>query len=302
MKTSTGPSTTSTGANARQEEIWNGPLGHHWAEQQDRYDAMTSALNDHLFEAAAIRNGDRVLDIGCGAGTVTRMAARLAGLGHAVGVDISAPLLERARSRAKAERVRNVAFERADAQTHPFPVAGYDVAISRGGVMFFADHAAAFDNIARGLIPGGRLVFVCPQPAGSGAEESRTLGLLSKLLGEGEEGGGEQGGKQGGRTSAGHSTDTSAAHTAMASLSDPDHIRASLASYDDVTVTPLPVETHWGRTPADAVDFLLSRTPGRTVTPATRTALEDALLPHATPAGVRMKAAVWLVTALRPHS
>lgn len=295
MKTST-THTTGTGANTRQEEIWNGPLGHHWAEQQDRYDAMSSALNDRLFEAAAIRNGDRVLDIGCGAGTVTRTAARLAGLGHAVGVDISAPLLERARDRARAERVRNVAFERADAQTHAFPVSGYDVAISRGGVMFFADHAAAFDNIARAVIPGGRLVFACPQPVGSSAEESQALGLLSKLLSEDEDGGDR------GRTSTGDGTDTSDAHTAMASLSDPDHIRRSLASYDDVTVTPLTVETHWGRTPADAVDFLLSRTPGRTASPATRTGLEDALHPYATPAGVRMQAAVWLVTALRPRT
>ncbi|QEU90671.1 class I SAM-dependent methyltransferase [Streptomyces kanamyceticus] len=291
------PSTTTVAstANARQEEIWNGPLGHHWAEQQDRYDAMSAALNDRLFEAAAIRNGDRVLDIGCGAGTVTRTAARLAGLGHAVGVDISAPLLDRARARARDERVRNVAFERADAQTHPFPVAGYDVAISRGGVMFFADHAAAFDNIARALIPGGRLVFACPQPAGSGGEEAQALGLLSKLLGEGE-GEGETDGE--GRGDNG----TSDARAAMASLSDPDHIRRSLAAYDDVTVTPLPIETHWGQTPADAVDFLLSRTPDRTVSPAVRTGLEDALRPYATAAGVRMRAAVWLVTAVRPRT
>ncbi|MFD9075143.1 hypothetical protein ACFVZ2_34855, partial [Streptomyces lasiicapitis] len=49
--------------NARQEAIWNGPVGRHWAEQQDRYDAMSGDLNDHLFAAAAIGDGDRVLDI-----------------------------------------------------------------------------------------------------------------------------------------------------------------------------------------------------------------------------------------------
>lgn len=276
---------TAAHPNARQEAIWNGPVGRHWAEQQDRYDAMSGDLNDHLFAAAAIGDGDRVLDIGCGAGTVTRIAARLAGGGHAVGVDISAPLLDRARARTAAEGVTNVSYERGDAQTHPFPADRYDVAISRGGVMFFADHAAAFGNVARALRPGGRLVFVCPQPASPDIEESRALGTLAKLLGEQ------------GATASPESAD---ARAAMASLSDPHHIHAALAAYTDVTVTSLTIETYWGKDPADAVDFLLSRTPGASVPRVTRKAMEDTLTPYAGGRGVRMKARVWLVTAARP--
>ena len=70
-------------------------------------------------------------------------------------------------------------------------------------------------------------------------------------------------------------------------------------------MAPVPVEAVWGRTPADAVDFILSRTPGRTVTAATRASLEEAFRPHATEYGVRMRAGVWLVTACarpRPRS
>ncbi|WP_369250177.1 class I SAM-dependent methyltransferase [Streptomyces sp. R41] len=272
-------------ANSAQAQAWNGPVGTHWATHQERYDAMVSGVNDALFAGAAISAGDRVLDVGCGAGATTRIAARLAASGHAVGVDISAPLLDRARAITAAEGVTNAAYELADAQIHPFPRAGYDVVISRGGVMFFADHAAAFRNLAGALRPGGRLAFVCPRPAGPHIEESRALGLFGKLL-EGGDGDGE-----------GTDGDIAAAQVAMASLSDPARIREALQGYVDVTVTPVGVDTTWGRDAADAVDFILSRTPGRTVDAGTRAALEDTLRPYETNRGVRLRGAVWLVTA-----
>lgn len=76
--------------NLRQEQAWNGPLGRHWAAQHRQFDALLGEADTRLFAAAAITPGDRVLDIGCGAGATTRTAARLAEPGHAVGVDISA--------------------------------------------------------------------------------------------------------------------------------------------------------------------------------------------------------------------
>ncbi|WP_432183442.1 class I SAM-dependent methyltransferase [Streptomyces tendae] len=270
--------------NPRQAEVWNGPVGAHWAAHQARYDTMLAGVNDALFDAAAVAPGDRVLDVGCGAGATTRIAAGLAAPGHAVGVDISAPLLERARASTAAEGVANAAYECADAQVHPFPAESYDVVVSRGGVMFFADHAAAFRNLARALRPGGRLAFVCPRPPGEHSEEARALGLFARLVGE-------EPGPQ-----------ALAAQSAMASLSVPERVHAILAEagYRDVAVTPVTVETVWGRDVRDAVDFLLSRYPGRPL-PAGRLAeLEAALLPHATGTGVRMRAGVWLVTAVRP--
>jgi ubiquinone/menaquinone biosynthesis C-methylase UbiE len=92
-------------------------------------------LNAHLLGAAAIDERDRVLDIGCGNGQSTWVATTKAARGYAVGVDLSSPMLERARATAATERIGNVRFERADAQVHPFEAGGFEVAISRGGIM-----------------------------------------------------------------------------------------------------------------------------------------------------------------------
>jgi SAM-dependent methyltransferase len=73
---------------------------------------------------------------------------------------LSAELLEIARRRARQEGLRNVGFEQGDAQVHAFPAAHFDLCISRFGVMFFADPAAAFANIGRAMRPGARLVMM----------------------------------------------------------------------------------------------------------------------------------------------
>jgi SAM-dependent methyltransferase len=120
----------------------------------DFFDREMRTHNERLRAAAAVRPGERVLDVGCGAGQTTLEAARVAG--HVLGVDVSERMLERARQRAAG--AENVAFVLDDAQSHPFEPAGFDIVISRCGLMFFADPVAAFANIRRALRPGGRLV------------------------------------------------------------------------------------------------------------------------------------------------
>ncbi|WP_192255256.1 class I SAM-dependent methyltransferase [Mesorhizobium silamurunense] len=129
-------------------------------ECADFYDTELARHNRHLGAAAAVAIRDRVLDIGCGAGQTTREAARVAVDGKVVGVDTSSEMLEVARRRCAEDGLRNVAFERGDAQSHPFPAASFDLCISRFGVMFFADPAAAFANIGRAMRPGARLVWM----------------------------------------------------------------------------------------------------------------------------------------------
>jgi SAM-dependent methyltransferase len=84
----------------------------------------------------------------------------MAHAGSALGVDISAPAIERARELAEAQGVGNAAFEQADAQVCRFPRERFDLAVSRFGTMFFGDPVAAFANIGRALRPDGRLVMM----------------------------------------------------------------------------------------------------------------------------------------------
>ncbi|MFD0903440.1 class I SAM-dependent methyltransferase [Actinomadura sediminis] len=124
------------------------------------YDAELRLHNEHFRAAARVGPRDRVLDIGCGTGRSTREAARAAVHGSAVGVDVSARMLERARRLTDDQGQANVAYEQADAQVHRFPPAHFDLCISRFGVMFFADPVAAFTNIGRALRPRARLVLL----------------------------------------------------------------------------------------------------------------------------------------------
>ena len=146
-------------ANVEQAAAWDGPEGAHWAEHADRYERAGWRHQARFEEAGLISETDHVLDIGCGTGKSTRDAARVAVKGAALGVDLSAQMLERGRERAAAEGLPNVEFLQADAQVHPFDAGAFDVAISSFGCMFFGDPVAAFANIGAALTPDGRLAL-----------------------------------------------------------------------------------------------------------------------------------------------
>jgi SAM-dependent methyltransferase len=146
--------------NDEQATLWNGRSGHAWVEAQKVIDRMFKPLEDLLVEAVAAGRGTRVLDIGCGTGTTTLAVARLLGAaGRCVGVDISEPMLTAARARAEREGVP-ASFVRADAQTHAFDPASFDMFISRFGVMFFDDFVGAFANLRRAARDGALVRFI----------------------------------------------------------------------------------------------------------------------------------------------
>ena len=147
------------GTNAEQAAQWDGPAGAHRTRYAAVFDAEDRPHNERFRAAAGVTPRDRVLDIGCGTGQSTRDAARAATAGSALGIDLSAQMLEHARRISREEGLANVSFQQADAQVHPFP-ADFDIAISRYGSMFFDDPVAAFGNIGHALRPGGRLVLL----------------------------------------------------------------------------------------------------------------------------------------------
>jgi SAM-dependent methyltransferase len=146
--------------NADQAAYWNGSGGRHWTARQELQDAVLAPVSDALFERAAIAKGETVIDIGCGCGATTlEIAARTAPAGRALGLDLSAPMLARARERTPPGA--RASFVAADATVYPFEPGRADLICSRFGVMFFADPVISFANMRKGLRSGGRLVFAC---------------------------------------------------------------------------------------------------------------------------------------------
>lgn len=154
-----------SGPNAEQIAYWTAQAGPKWVTYQAMLDAQLDPFGRAAMTALGVAPGERVVDVGCGCGqSVLELAERVGPAGHVVGIDVSAPMLERAAQRVRAAGHRHVELVEGDAQTHAFaPRAAHGV-FSRFGLMFFADPPAAFANLRRALRRGGRLAFVCWQP------------------------------------------------------------------------------------------------------------------------------------------
>ena len=146
--------------NADQITYWNGPGGQRWADRQQSQDILLAPVADLLIERARPAVGERIVDVGCGSGAVSIALAQKVGPGgHVMGIDISGPMLARARQSVPAGLP--VEFVLADATVYPFAPASFDLLASRFGVMFFAEPVRSFANLRRGLKPSGRLAFAC---------------------------------------------------------------------------------------------------------------------------------------------
>lgn len=270
-------------ANAEQLDAWNGEEGAYWAAHADYFDRAIASHDAPFQAAAAIQAFDRVLDVGCGTGQNTRDAARMARDGWALGVDLSAPMLDHARTAAEVAGITNVSFLQADAQIHPFEPATFDVAICRTAAMFFADPLIALTNIARALRPGGRLVLLTWQPLAG----NEWLDKIATAL------------------AAGREPRIPPPGVGPFALSEPDRIRSLLgeANYGEVRVLGHEAPIWFGADASDAFQFILGLNGwmleglddgGRA---AALENLRDVTGAHETPSGVTFASATWITTA-----
>lgn len=167
--------------NAYQVGGWDGQSGERWVANQARLDAMAAVFGQAAIEAAAPATGERVLDVGCGAGASSlALAARVGAGGEVLGVDISKPLISRARALAPPDTP--VLFQVADASSVALPEGAFDILFSRFGVMFFDAPTAAFTHMRRALRPGGRVAFVCWRSAAENDWVRLPMGALKGIV------------------------------------------------------------------------------------------------------------------------
>ena len=279
-----------TGPNAAMHTNWNTASAPAWIAQQAALDRQLGPLGDEAMAALAPKAGEAIIDIGCGCGTTSLELARRTGeTGNVLGVDISAPMLDVARRRARDAGLRNVRFELADVQTHQFSCASRDVAFSRFGVMFFADPVAAFANVRRALKPGGRLAFVCWQSLGLNPWMALPLAAVAQHVSLPPPAGPDAPG--------------------AFAFADRDRVAGILksAGFSDVAFESVEEPLIIGGTPDidAAVEFLLTLGPTQALLAQADEALRAqvvksvraAIAPHHTPEGVRLPAAAWVVRA-----
>lgn len=147
--------------NLEQISEWNGALGERWASFHSEIEDLVAAFGAAAMARAEPVLGEAVADIGCGAGSTSLQLAEMVGdEGTVLGMDVSRPMLEVARQRAREAGVRNVSFVEGDASVVDISPE-VDLIFSRFGVMFFSDPEAAFSHMRRGLNPRGRMAFAC---------------------------------------------------------------------------------------------------------------------------------------------
>jgi SAM-dependent methyltransferase len=143
------------------------PTGRAWAEALDYPPELAHVPDGAVESFAGVANpwklgrlapGERVLDLGSGAGTDSLVAAQMIGEeGHVTGIDMTPQMLAKARAAAAEMGIANVEFVEGEAEHLPFPDASFDVVISNGVIDLIPDKDAVFAELFRVLAPGGRL-------------------------------------------------------------------------------------------------------------------------------------------------
>ena len=169
--------------NKNQKDFWSGKGGDIWVERQNVMDTMLSPLGEAALNKLNFNEDENVLDIGCGCGhTTLNIAKRIGSSGNVTGLDISEPMLKRAKESAVEMSITNTSFKCIDVQTADLGDQIYSAAFSRFGVMFFEDSVDAFKNIHKSLISGSSLSFVCWQSPAVNPWQSLFIQEVKKFI------------------------------------------------------------------------------------------------------------------------
>jgi ubiquinone/menaquinone biosynthesis C-methylase UbiE len=168
--------------NIKQKEFWSGAGGDVWVNKQREMDIMLNPLGQRAIDKLNLSSNKTIIDIGCGCGATSLEIAKNIPEGKIVGVDISEPMLKRAREVALNMSLSNADFTIKDVQTDEIEKDYFDIAFSRFGVMFFEDPFEAFKNINKALKKGGLLSFVCWQNASLNPWQSLSMEVIRGFL------------------------------------------------------------------------------------------------------------------------
>jgi ubiquinone/menaquinone biosynthesis C-methylase UbiE len=131
-----------------------------WGELTDRIDRQLGGAADWIIQALALEEGERVLELAGGPGTLSVLAARAVGpSGHVLYSDFAEPMADVARRRFNAEGLESVECRVIDAEAIDLPDASVDAVACRMGYMLMAEPPVAFRETARVLAPGGRVAL-----------------------------------------------------------------------------------------------------------------------------------------------
>ena len=279
--------------NSEQIAEWNGALGQRWVAMQQEIDRIVVPFGDAALKAAAPQPGERVIDIGCGCGDTSIEIARIVGeAGAVLGIDVSQPMLEVARSRGALAHCAHLAFRDGDASEAELP-ANTDLLFSRFGVMFFSQPSPAFSHLRKSLRTGGRCVFVCWRAPRDNAWAMTPLSAARRAMGV---------------TPAPADPDAPGPFA----FADEERLRTILsgAGFGAIDVQRFDAALSLGATPRSAAESVVQIGPvsrfvrevGVEHLPIIVDAVERALAPLAAPDGhVSLNGSAWIVSATNPR-
>jgi len=276
-------------------QFWNTVLAPKFIRFKHILVGGLSRHSEAVFPALPVREGDRVLDVGCGFGDTAIKLAHLVGpAGEVVGVDCCDAFLEIARNEIEASGLKTIRLMRGDAEI-ALPTNQFDFVFARFGTMFFANPVAGLRNMRRALKPGGRMVHIVWRNRADNPWLSMAKDIVLGFLPE-------------------PGADAQTCGPGPFSMSNEETVRAMMkaAGYDQIEFRRVDAPVLVGRDVADAIAFQLAIGPAGEVfreagaaAEAMRdrieAALADAINRQKIAAdGIVMESSSWVVSAINP--